>query len=230
MPLTVGSSGASTTYSGSISDNGSGASLTKVGTGTLTLTGTNSYGGVTTISNGGLVFGTASALPTTLTSNAITLNGGYVGVAGYSVNALLNSGLITASPASGGIALTAADSENINFATAGTGTYGNLGLGSAGTNIYSGTLTPTNNLYRLGGGGGTLVMANGLSVSAGSLLVNGNVTLLGASSYSGRTTITAGTLQVDNGGSTATLGSGAIVNNGAGLQSQRLGPDGLPEH
>ena len=94
-------------------------------------------------------------------------------------------------------------------------TYGNLGLGSAGTNIYSGTLTPTGNLYRLGGGGGTLVMPNGLSVSAGSLLVNGNVTLLGASSYSGTTTITAGTLQVDNGGSTATLGSGAIVNNGA---------------
>ena len=92
------------------------------------MTGTNSYGGVTTISNGGLVFGTASALPTTLTSNAITLNGGYVGVAGYSVNALLNSGLITASPASGGIALTAADSENINFATAGTGTYRKLGL------------------------------------------------------------------------------------------------------
>ena len=64
-------------------------------------------------------------------------------------------------------------------------------------------------------------MANGLSVSAGSLLVNGNVTLLGASSYSGRTTITAGTLQVDNGGSTATLGSGAIVNDGTALAFSR---------
>ena len=93
-----------------------------------------------------------------------------MGVASYaSVNAWLNSGLITASPTSGGIALTTSSSENINFATAGTGTYtgtyANLGLGSIGTNTYSGTLTPVGNIYRLGGGGGTLVMANGLTDS-----------------------------------------------------------------
>ena len=92
----------------------------------------------------------------------ITIAGGYLAAAGpyTSVNAWLNSGLIAASPSSGGIALTTSLSENINLTTAGTGsyagTYGNLVLGSIGANTYSGTLTPSGSTYNLGGGGGAL--------------------------------------------------------------------------
>jgi len=49
----------------------------------------------------------------------ITISGGYLAatVPYTSVNAWLNSGLITANPSSGGIALTTSLGENINLAT-----------------------------------------------------------------------------------------------------------------
>ena len=71
--LSVGNN--TTTFAGTLAGGGG---LIKGGTGVLTLTGNNSYGGGTTISGGGLVFSTASALPSTPASNAITLSGGYL--------------------------------------------------------------------------------------------------------------------------------------------------------
>ena len=56
--LTVGSNNLPTTVSGTINDGGAaggvGGSLVKVGTGTLTLTGDNTYSGGTTISQGAI--------------------------------------------------------------------------------------------------------------------------------------------------------------------------------
>lgn len=64
--LTVGANGLSTTVSGTIQDGGldggTGGSLTKVGAGTLTLSGANTYTGGTTISGGTLEIRNASAL------------------------------------------------------------------------------------------------------------------------------------------------------------------------
>ena len=50
--LTVGGDNSSTTVGGTIGDNGNGGSLVKTGTGTLTLTGANSYTGGTTVQAG----------------------------------------------------------------------------------------------------------------------------------------------------------------------------------
>jgi autotransporter-associated beta strand protein len=50
--LTVGSNNLSTTFSGVIQDGGFGGSLTKIGTGTLDLTGANTYTGITNINRG----------------------------------------------------------------------------------------------------------------------------------------------------------------------------------
>jgi fibronectin-binding autotransporter adhesin len=54
VALTVGLNGANTTFSGSLSDSNSGGNLTKVGTGTLVLGGTNTYGGGTIVLDGTL--------------------------------------------------------------------------------------------------------------------------------------------------------------------------------
>ncbi|MBA4015629.1 MAG: hypothetical protein C0483_00425 [Pirellula sp.] len=66
--LYVGNANASSTFSGVIQNTGgaSSLSLTKVGTGTLTLSGANTYGGTTTINGGGLTLNfTAPGAPLT---------------------------------------------------------------------------------------------------------------------------------------------------------------------
>ena len=73
--LEVGSLNTSTTFSGSIQDDGSGNSvLNKVGNGTLTLDGFNSYSGATTISGGTLQIG-AGDLTGAFGSGPVTNNG-----------------------------------------------------------------------------------------------------------------------------------------------------------
>ena len=77
--LTVGNAG-NMEFDGSISDNSGAGSLTKVGSGTLLLTGANSYSGTTTVSNGTLLVNGSLYGPVTVASGANlgglgTLNG-----------------------------------------------------------------------------------------------------------------------------------------------------------
>jgi len=83
--LTVGVNHAYSTFAGRIVDNSGGTalgtvSLAKIGTGTLTLTGSNSYTGDTTISNGTLVADYSAGVPLSATS-AIKMNGGTLVIA-----------------------------------------------------------------------------------------------------------------------------------------------------
>ena len=83
--ISVGALNTNTTFSGTMKDNGSGIlALTKVGTGTLTLAGANSYSGGTTISGGTLQAGNASAFGTgaialSNASGTLDLNGNSIG-------------------------------------------------------------------------------------------------------------------------------------------------------
>ena len=71
VTLDVGNNNSSSTYSGNLSDGGTGGgTLTKIGTGTLTLNGANTYGGLTTVAGGKLAI---SALQTNATTG-ITVN------------------------------------------------------------------------------------------------------------------------------------------------------------
>lgn len=83
--LTVGVNHASSTYAGQIVDNTGGAALgtvalTKIGTGTLTLTGSNTYTGNTTLSNGTLVADYSTGVPLSTTSTLL-MNGGTLVIA-----------------------------------------------------------------------------------------------------------------------------------------------------
>ncbi len=78
--LTAGGDNSSTTFSGAIGGTGA---LVKAGSGTLTLTGANSYGGGTTV-NAGTLAGTTTSLQGAIANNATvtfdqTTDGTYAG-------------------------------------------------------------------------------------------------------------------------------------------------------
>ena len=89
--LTVGSNNLSTTVSGVIADGGSaggiGGSLVKVGSGTLTLAGANTYTGGTTLNAGGLVVNGSLA-------SGVTMNGGTLGGSGTIGGLVANAGTL----------------------------------------------------------------------------------------------------------------------------------------
>ncbi|MGQ3050358.1 MAG: DUF4347 domain-containing protein [Roseateles sp.] len=167
--LTSGGDNTSTTFSGVIaSSNTSG--IVKTGSGTLTLSGSNTYTGSTTVSAGTL----SVASDANLGAGIVTLNGGTLGVTGATnIDNAIN--LVTGSTIDAGAALTL--SGNVGGA-------GNLTKSGASTLTLSGT-----NSYA----GTTTVSAGTLSVGSDSNLGSGTVTLA-----SGTTLAVTGATTVDN--------------------------------
>jgi autotransporter-associated beta strand protein len=192
----------------------------------LTLSGSNSYTGNTTVSAGNLKFNSTSAIPTTGTTTISS--GGAVLVAGAytSVTDWLNTSRGRIDPSSAGaLALVGNYTSGITMTN-----YNSLSIGSTGNYTLSGTITPANNVYKLGGGGGTLTVSSNLvnqssPTVARSLEVNGNVTLTGANNtFSGVTTVYSGALTIGTAGylssstNSITLCSGSSLfqnNNGS---------------
>ena len=144
----VGSNNLSTTVSGTIVECGClASSLTKVGTGTLTLTAANDYTGGTTISAGAIAIGNTLALGT----GAVTLDGGALKAA---ANNLSFGNEIRINTTGGTI-----DTGSNTFTIAGNIVNGN----GAGALVKSGT--------------GTLVLTNANSYSGGTTLQQGTLRL-----------------------------------------------------
>jgi fibronectin-binding autotransporter adhesin len=219
--LTVGSN-LSTTVSGSIQDGGSfggaGASLVKVGTGTLTLSGANTYTGGTTINGGtiavsadnnlgdpagGLVFG-GGALQTTATfttARPVTLNAG-----GGTFSPDAGTALTLAGAVGGAGGLTMAGGGTLILA--GASSY------VGGTTVNSGTLQ-----LRLGA---SLTPAGALTVNGGTFNLNGNIQTVGALSGMGGTIALGSGMLTTSSASNTTLasvitGSGSLVKQGGGI-------------
>ena len=173
QPYTVNTNGQNVTWGSALTS--SGGSLTKLGNGTLTLGGANSYGGTTLISAGTLALANGQALQnsTLNTSGAGALSFGSLTAATF--GGVMNGGNLSLSnTAAAGVAL----SVGGNGATT---TYSGL-LGGNGSFFKTGagmlTLT-ANNSYA----GGTTINAGTLSVGSVAVAGTGGVASpLGASS------------------------------------------------
>lgn len=188
-------------------------SLTKDGTNTLVLSGTNNYSGGTTVNSGVLQVGNGSTTGTmgtgaVLNNAAIIINRSN---SATFANDISGTGTLTKQGANT-VILTGANSYSGNTSiSAGTlqignaGTIGTLGSGSV-TNNATLTFNRSDNLTSGNNIGGTGALTK---------LGAGTLTLTGSNSYAGITTITGGTLQIGNAGTAGTLGSGNVTNNAA---------------
>ena len=189
----------------------SGGTLTKVGLGTLTLSGTNTYTGSTAVIAGVLQYNSAGSIAGT--GRNITVIGPGAVSLGYTPAGSIQTDLLSriVSTSTGTVAISGAISESFDFSSGGPGNdFTALSLGAIGSATYTGTLTPNGTTYRLGGGGGTLTF-NGWGTYAGGsdLVINGNgltgsLDFAAAGKTLGAVTIGGGTVTVQNGTLTGT--------------------------
>ncbi|MEI8369089.1 MAG: autotransporter-associated beta strand repeat-containing protein [Planctomycetia bacterium] len=207
---------------GSISGAGS---VTKLGAGTLSLEGTNSYAGGTTIGAGAISLGSAGALGTTGT---ISFTGGALqftaaNTSDYSPRFSTAARQAYALDTNG---------QNVTLATglsSSGGTLTKTGLGTltlTGANTFTGLTTVATGTLQIGNGGTTGSIAGNIAVDSdlvfnrsgtttygGVISGNGNVTKLGTGTLIltgdklafGTTTVASGTLSIGNGGTTGSI-------------------------
>lgn len=205
--LSVGSLNSSTTYSGVIQGD---LALTKVGTGTLTLAGANSYTGVTTVFGGTLALSGDGALASTGAVNISSATGMF-SLSGANGDRTIGdlTGVVGSSVVLGANDLTVgtANSTTFNGGISGAGGLVKAGSGtlsltrastySGGTTISAGTVS-LGNASAIGTGGvnmtasGTSLLLNdnvvaiaGLDGVAGSAVNLGNSGVLGFTGASG---------------------------------------------
>lgn len=145
--LVVGNSNASTTFTGIIQNGAGTASLVKIGTGTLTLGGADTYGGSTSVSNGTLVVNGSIASGGGVTVTGATLGGaGTVsGATTFLPNAILAAGKGGIGTLSFGSSLTLnADSTNDFVVTTAGGASNKVAV--------AGLLTPDNSIISITSG------------------------------------------------------------------------------
>ncbi len=205
----IGGMNTSTTFAGRVKEWSGLATahtaLTKVGTGTLTLTGTNLYTGVTTINGGFLNAGIAEdsgnafgpfGEPATVTGSILFGGGGiqYSSVNQYDYSSRFDNGTLGNQPI-----LIDVNGQSVSFNTALAGTGTSLTLTNS---TGSGTLTLNNpETYT----GPTIISSGKLVMASGSSLASGSPVSIGA----------GGTFDVSALGGTYTLGAALGANNGA---------------
>ncbi|WP_210302210.1 autotransporter-associated beta strand repeat-containing protein [Methylobacterium brachythecii] len=165
---TIGIANSNGIFSGTIANGNGVLALTKVGTGTQTLTGANSYTGSTTISGGTLQVNSSAALGDGSATNTLIFNGGTLQAIGA-----------VASPATRGVTL------------AGNGTINTNGYAVSIAGIVTGAGHLT------GAGAGTLTLTGTNTYIGGTTFAGGtlNAGSAGALGTSGTLNFTGGTLQ-----------------------------------
>jgi len=209
LTLTAGGDNTSTLFSG-VLQNGSGTvAFTKSGTGTLTLTGANTYSGLTTVSGGILLIQSSAALGTTAGGTSVS-SGATLGLqSGIAVGAeplTLNGAGVSSFGALRNL------SGNNSFA-------GAITLASAST-IYSdaGTLTLSGGIANGGftitfAGAGNITQTNPVTGTGGLVKTDsGILTLGGANTYSGGSTLNGGITIITGTGNLGSVAGAATIN------------------
>ncbi|MBV9550623.1 MAG: autotransporter-associated beta strand repeat-containing protein, partial [Alphaproteobacteria bacterium] len=241
--LTVGSLNTDTAFAGQIIEQGGTGKLVKVGTGTLTLSGTNTYGGGTTISSGTLQIGsggTTGSISGNVTdnstlafnrSNAVTFAGV---ISGTGTLTQAGTGTLTLSATNTYSGANNIQSGLINFAAGSNLGTGAIIMNGGGLQWATGSTTDISpRLSLIGPGtfdtnGNNVTLATAIS-GFGSLTKSGagTLTLSATNTYTGATTVSAGTLlvtgsttsttQVQSGGTLAGTGSVGALNLSGGI-------------
>ena len=192
--LSIGNNGASTTYSGTLSN----GALTKIGSGTFTLTGANAYTGATVIDAGVLQIGSSGTTGSLSTSSAISGSAG----AGLVFSRTDNYGGNVANNIGGGIGLT------LNSGT----------LALTGSNAYAGTT-------RISGGVLSLGAANALAGVGNVTFAGGTMQFTASNSgdFASRIKDSGSAVAIDTNGQNRTLAGSIDSSNAAGLVKSGAG-------
>ena len=211
--LTVGNDNTSTTYSGAIF--GTGGNLTKIGTGTLILSGNSGYTGVTTINGGILQLGDNGS-----SAGAIVNSSGITGTASGTLQFNRSSGASLSVPIGGAVNVVQASSGSYfllaNNTYTGTTTINSgatLVIGSAGGTVGTlGSGATTDNGALQFQRGDSLIVSSSISGS-GTLSISqgGTIIFTGSNAYLGQTSITSSSMQIGNGGTTGSLTSSSTI-------------------
>ncbi|MEI6345444.1 MAG: autotransporter-associated beta strand repeat-containing protein [Verrucomicrobiota bacterium] len=202
-----------------------GGAIAMNGTGTLTLSASNSYAGGTTFSNGTIAIGNKNAL------GSGDLNMAGSGTLQAATNNLLLINTIQIGAGSNGVIDVQTNGLSLSGSVSGTGALKMAGGGTlvlTGSNGYSGGTVISSGTLQVGSGGGSGNLGGGTVSNNGLLLFNrsdavyfanvisgtgalvqagaGTLALSTNNTYAGQTTVQSGTL--------ALTGSGSVYNNG----------------
>ena len=196
ITLFTGNGTASFNFSGNIT--GSGKGIAKSGTSTLTLSGTNSYNGGTTVSGGILNTTAAAALPGYNSTGQVVFSGGTVGAqvggSGWTTTQV-DTLLSNATKTSGALGIDTTNGDLTQWTAFTTTNLGSaLGLNKLGagtltldqTNTYTGLTTVTGGTLQIGSGSttGTLNTSSAI-INNGTLTFNRSNAVVQGTDFSG---------------------------------------------